>query len=121
MADTGPLDPHALQAMLKMVVGDTALLAELIDTHLDDSVELLAALERALADGDARLLKRSTHSLKSNSQGCVALALATLARQLEHLGAGGRSNDATGLLAEAQVEFMRVQTALLATRRGADA
>lgn len=110
------LDPSALQAMLEMVGGDTTFLAEMIDTYLADSPQLLADLGRAVEGGNADLLRRAAHSLKSNSAGFGAHTLAAIARQLEELGKQGGTDGAAPLLAEAGAEFGRVQAALLAAR-----
>ena len=116
MTDARVLDPTALQAMLDMVGGDTAFLAEMIATYLVDSPQLLADLGQAVAGGNADLLRRSAHSLKSNSAGFGAHTLATLARQLEDIGKQGSTDGAAPMLAEAGAEYERVQAALLAAR-----
>jgi HPt (histidine-containing phosphotransfer) domain-containing protein len=116
MTDENIIDPTALQAMLEMVGGDTAFLAEMIDTYLADSPQLLADLGQAVDGGNAELLRRAAHSLKSNSAGFGAHALAALARQLEDLGKQGSTAGAAPLLAAAGAEYERVQAALLAAR-----
>jgi HPt (histidine-containing phosphotransfer) domain-containing protein len=116
MADTHPIDSQALVAMLEMVGGDTAFLAEMIDTYLADSPQLLDNLRQAVAAGNAELLRRAAHSLKSNSEGFGATNLAAIARRLEDLAKGGITDGATALLAEATAEYERVRAALLAAR-----
>jgi HPt (histidine-containing phosphotransfer) domain-containing protein len=116
MADANPIDSHALEAMLEMVGGDTAFLAEMIDTYLADSPQLLDDLGRAVAAEDAELLRRVAHSLKSNSEGFGAMALAAIARRLEELGKAKALEGAAALLAEATAEYERVQAALRVAR-----
>ena len=116
MADTNPINPEALEIMLQMVGGDTAFLAEMIDTYLADSPQLLTDLGQAVAAGDAELLRRAAHSLKSNSENFGAHALAAIARALEELGKRGELAGAAALVAKGTAEYERVQPALLAAR-----
>jgi HPt (histidine-containing phosphotransfer) domain-containing protein len=116
MVVDNPINPEALDAMLEMLGGDTAFLAEMIDSYLADSPQLLANIQRAVASGDAELLRRMAHSLKSNSEGFGATTLAALARHLEDLGRVGDTASASALLADVISEYGRVQTALIAVR-----
>lgn len=116
MADTDPIDPQALASMLQMVSGDSSFLAEMIDTYLADSPQLLAEAGQAVAAGDTELLRRTAHSLKSNSEQFGATALAALARRLEQLGKDGALEGAAALLADAAAEYERVELALIAAR-----
>jgi HPt (histidine-containing phosphotransfer) domain-containing protein len=50
-------------------------IGELIDTYLEDSPQLIAALNRALASGDCESFRRAAHSLKSNSASFGAAGL----------------------------------------------
>src|SRR6185503_19357216 len=52
---------------------DADFVRELVDTFLDDSPRLLADMRQALADGNAETLRRSAHSLKSNSASLGAM------------------------------------------------
>jgi CheY-like chemotaxis protein/HPt (histidine-containing phosphotransfer) domain-containing protein len=57
--------------------------AELIDTYLEDSAELIVNLRQSLAGSDLDSFRRAAHSFKSNSETLGASGLARLARQLE--------------------------------------
>ena len=89
---------------------------ELVDTFLQEAPTMLDELRRALAAQDADKFRRTAHSLKSNSNTFGALALGTMARELEITGvanviaSGGRPLDA---LAQ---EYSRVAAALTALR-----
>ena len=66
-----------------------AFVAELIDTFVEDARELIATLERALAETDVDAFRRAAHSLKSNSETLGAAGLAALARELEAMARAG--------------------------------
>ena len=83
MTENDVIDPAALDALMETTGGDPDFLGELIDVFLTDAVELLAAMDGALAGGDAGALRRAAHSLKSNAATFGATRLTALARQLE--------------------------------------
>lgn len=90
--------------------------AELVHTFLEEAPTMLGALRTAFAAGDADTFRRTAHSLKSNSNTFGALALGTLARELEPGGiakaaeGGGRPLDAL------EHEYARVAAALIELR-----
>jgi HPt (histidine-containing phosphotransfer) domain-containing protein len=108
----GILDPAALANLQEMVGGDDEFLIDLIDTFLADAPQMLADLYQALADGDAVLLRRSAHSLKSNSAEFGATALSALCRELEEMGKAGTLGEANEKVAQAEAEYAKVQAAL---------
>ena len=59
---------------------------ELIDAFLDDAPNMIAAMQTALAAGDAESFRRNAHSLKSNANTFGATELAGLAKELEMMG-----------------------------------
>ena len=89
---------------------------ELVDTFLEEAPAMLEELRTAYTTGDADTFRRTAHSLKSNSNTFGALALGTLARELELGGiakaaeGGGRSLDAL------EQEYSRVAAALIELR-----
>jgi signal transduction histidine kinase/DNA-binding response OmpR family regulator/HPt (histidine-containing phosphotransfer) domain-containing protein len=112
------LDPRALDRLQGMVSGDPQFLAELIDTFLEDTPQLLADMGRAVDTGDAAGLALAAHSLKSNSANFGATALADLCRELEGMAKAGALVGAGERVAQAEAEFERVQGALEAIRPG---
>ena len=66
-----------------------AFVGELIDTFIENGRELVATLQRALADTDVDTFRRAAHSLKSNAETLGAAALATVARALEAMARAG--------------------------------
>ena len=84
---------------------------ELVDTFREEAPAMLAELERALAANEAEPFRRAAHSLKSNAHTFGALALGSLARELELGGLdAGRQPGALERLDEAY----RVAAAALA-------
>src|ERR1051325_5583988 len=98
------LDRSAIDNLLASVGGDREFLIELIDTYFEDTVTLFSQMEGALAAGDAPVLQRAAHSLKSNSANFGAMQLAGIAKALEEIGKSGQTEAAYDLLQQAAVE-----------------
>ncbi len=111
-APTGTLDPTALETLRRLVGGDQAALGELISSFLSETPPLLASLDHALRTGDAALLQRAGHTLKSSSRDFGALTLSELGRQLEALGKAGRLEAGREVVLQAEAEYDRVNEAL---------
>ena len=76
------LDPTAMQRMRSIAPDDEAF-GRLVTSFLDNGASLLAQLAGAAATGDADLLRRSAHTLKSNAASFGATELADLCATLE--------------------------------------
>jgi CheY-like chemotaxis protein len=111
------LDPAALDNLWEMAGGDPAFLAELIDTFLEDAPQLLAQIQQAVQQGDATLLRRAAHSLKSNSAEFGAQGLSSLCRDLEAVGKTGTVQGVGETVAQAVDEYEQVTAALEIARR----
>lgn len=111
------IDRAALRALLATVGDDPEFLAELIDSYFDDTATLIPAMQQATRDGDAEALRRSVHSLKSNSATFGATALAALCQELEMRARDGELADAEVRVAAIEAEYARVQPALVAARQ----
>jgi two-component system sensor histidine kinase/response regulator len=114
----GVLDPAAIDGMREMVGGDDEFLADLIDTFLKDAPRMLSDMRQALEAGDAEVLRRVAHSLKSNSDSFGATVLGDLCRGLEKMGKANALEGADALIARADAEFVQVQAAIETVRRG---
>jgi HPt (histidine-containing phosphotransfer) domain-containing protein len=114
----GVLDPAAIDGMREMAGGDDEFLADLIDTFLKDAPRMLSDMRQALEAGDAEVLRRVAHSLKSNSDSFGATVLGDLCRGLEKMGKANALEGADALTARADAEFVRVQAAIETVRRG---
>jgi HPt (histidine-containing phosphotransfer) domain-containing protein len=89
---TSTLKPSAVHLPTIHALARTAgasFVAELIDTYLEDSAELIVNLRQSLAGNDLDSFRRAAHSFKSNSATLGALGLAKLARQLESMAQEG--------------------------------
>jgi PAS domain S-box-containing protein len=106
------LDPVALERLREMVGGDPQILAELIDTFLEDGPRLLADMCQSVEKGDAAGLRLAAHGLKSNSADFGAMALSELCRELEMMGKSGVLEGTSELLEQVEVEHERVRAAL---------
>jgi len=110
------LDPSALDTLLALVGGEQALLLELIDSFLQETPPLVAALRRSLEEGDAERLRRAAHTLKSSSRDFGANQLSESARALEAMGKAGALAEAAALVAQVEAQYPQVQAALEAVR-----
>jgi signal transduction histidine kinase/DNA-binding response OmpR family regulator/HPt (histidine-containing phosphotransfer) domain-containing protein len=113
-ADAPVLEPSALQKLRQVVGDDADVLAELIDSFLEDAPVLLADLRQALEAGNAVGVRMHAHSLKSNSADFGASKLNALCKELEQRGRNEELDGAAELLAQAEHEFARVREALRA-------
>jgi HPt (histidine-containing phosphotransfer) domain-containing protein len=105
------IDPEAWETIKS--IGDPAFLAELIDTYLNDSPELIRQMHAGITAGDIEVVRRAAHSLKSNSASLGATQLATASRELEMLAKGGTLAGAQPKLAAVEAEYTRVAPVLV--------
>jgi len=110
-----PIIDAATFAELQASAGED-FVGELIDTFFEEAPTMLAELRRASAAAEAEAFRRAAHSLKSNANTFGALALGTLARELE-LG-GLDSAKAADALARLDEEYRRAAAALSELRDG---
>ncbi|AFY65262.1 response regulator [Geitlerinema sp. PCC 7407] len=111
-----PLPPivSTLLETLQAQLGDvtTEILAEVIDSYLQEAPALLGQMQQAIAQADALSLQRAAHTLKSSSATVGALGLSRLSQELETLGRTSSLPPAPALLAQLQQEYLRVEAAL---------
>jgi len=110
------LDPAALENLLGLVEGSTDFLAQLIDTFLEDAPRMLKEMRRAAQTGEAAILHREAHSLKSNCADFGATTISVLCRELEMMGESGTLEGAIEKVDQAEAEYERVKEALEAMR-----
>ena len=87
------IDDEVFAALVDSAGAD--FMPELIDSFLEDAPQGLAALQAAIAAGDAVGFRRAAHSLKSNGVTFGAHAFAEAARALEHTPLGELGDAAT--------------------------
>jgi signal transduction histidine kinase/ligand-binding sensor domain-containing protein/CheY-like chemotaxis protein/HPt (histidine-containing phosphotransfer) domain-containing protein len=88
--------------------GSQDMLQHIGQSWLSDSARLIAAIEAALAAGEARELARAAHAWRSCNGHVGALGLVRLCRELEACGRGGDLHPAPALLAQARALYGRV-------------
>ena len=93
---------------------------EIIDCYLEETPRLLHTMHEAIAQTDAKLLRRSAHSLKSSSATLGAPALASLCQQLDEALHNLPDPDRPEVLTarteqviQIETEYQRVQSALV--------
>jgi HPt (histidine-containing phosphotransfer) domain-containing protein len=111
------LDVASLQALGDLVGDDPELLGSLVDVFLEEAPVRLSELRSGLESGDAVLLGRAAHTLKSNALTFGALELADLSERLELMARGGDLSEARALVERAAIEWMRVEPLFEALRR----
>ena len=107
------IDTQILQE-LKDMAGDDAseMIAEVIDSYLEDASPKLQEIYRAIDKQDAEELRNSAHALKSLSVTIGAVLLAQVSSKLETIGRSGTTSNASALLETLDTEYQRVKTAL---------
>jgi HPt (histidine-containing phosphotransfer) domain-containing protein len=86
----------------------------LINVFLEDSVRLFAAMREAIADANAAELRRTAHSLKSNSASFGARTLAGMCQELEQRARDGIFEGAAGRVARIEAAYAEVARELRA-------
>jgi PAS domain S-box-containing protein len=105
------LDPSVV-ARLAASFSDRESVAGLIDTFLQHVPEQLRDLREGASRGEADVVRRTAHTLKSNAATFGARALADMSRDLETRAAAGKLETATPLVDRIEAELRRVQAAL---------
>ncbi len=121
LAESAPaaIDLQALGKVRAMLGESTSqLFAELIDTYLNDTPELLATLRAAAARGDATTFRRAAHKLRSSSVFLGATTLAGLCDEVEQVARAGTTANSTEWVRRTEAEFARVKDALELERAG---
>jgi HPt (histidine-containing phosphotransfer) domain-containing protein len=114
--DVRALDPVAVRALYELLGGDREALVELVDSFLDEAPQRLTELRRGADQGDAGLVGRAAHTLKSNGSTFGAVELASLCRRLE---LAARANELAGsadLVDRVETQWAVVRQALTAVR-----
>lgn len=114
MTDPGPptLDEAVLAALRDSVGGDDAFVADLVGTYLADGEAQVLAIGAAVESGDASMLIRPAHTLKSASYTVGAMRLGDLARSLEQRGRTEELDGSAGEAEAVRAEWRWVEAAL---------
>lgn len=85
---------------------------DLVHRFIKDAEDLLAQLDQGVAQGDAAVIHRAAHTLKSSAAALGAVGLSDHARHLESLGRAGVLADADAHLAPAREQMHLVKETL---------
>jgi PAS domain S-box-containing protein len=104
------VDPDALSAFAREL-GDGAagVVAEIVETYLQDTPELIRQMREAVRTGDAGVLDRAAHTLKSSSATVGAMTLSSRCRAIEEQARSGRVSDMGDAVRAVEGEFERVR------------
>ena len=109
------IDPDALAGLRELQEeGEPDLLRELIEMFLADAEPRLASLREAEGQANALVVEREAHALKGSCANFGARPMARICERLQSAGRSGGLAQAPALLAQLQVEYERVRTALQA-------
>ncbi|MEA3350556.1 MAG: response regulator, partial [Chloroflexota bacterium] len=103
-----------LDQLLDAVGGDETFFKELISAFLEDAPAMLTAIEQACKAGDTTALRRSAHSLKSNSAEFGLTELSKCARELEIMGKNKQMEGADEKVVQVRSKYERIQKLLKA-------
>jgi CheY-like chemotaxis protein len=81
--------PFDMEIALRSVGGDRELLSEIIDAFLEECPRLTAALDAAIASGDAASARRAAHTLRGGLCTLGATDASSIAQQIETLAHEG--------------------------------
>ena len=104
--------PVDLHDMLVMFDGDEDLLAEVAGLFLDFYPRQLKEIRTAIANGDARTLERTAHSLKGAAANFGATDVASCALRLEQMGRESQLQEAESVNLELEAKLKCLATAL---------
>jgi HPt (histidine-containing phosphotransfer) domain-containing protein len=87
-------------------------ITELVQAYLQETPQLITALQQAFTAGDRDSFRRAAHSIKSTSNSFGALEFGSLARELEMIGKDGQLDSAKGKLEQLVNGFSDVKLSL---------
>jgi HPt (histidine-containing phosphotransfer) domain-containing protein len=93
---------------------DEEFVAELIETFLEDSPELIGQLKKSYNENDPPTFQRAAHTLKSNGASFGAMRLSELAKELEMMGKSGDISQSLEKISAFEDEYALVETELRA-------
>lgn len=112
----GELDPEAVSGLFDMLGADHEALAEIVDAFLEEGPERVAEVSEGLVSGDAALIGRAAHTLKSNAATFGAGKLESASRALEESARAGNLTNAPALVDEITAAWALVKPELLALK-----
>ena len=108
------LDRNALDELRALDPdGSSGLLAQIVQSYLDDTASIFSKLKTSMAAGDTTTMTREAHLLKSTSRSVGALQLGEMAFSMEKIGRSGSIDGCAELLNTMLAEFKQVEPELL--------
>jgi two-component system sensor histidine kinase/response regulator len=111
------LDPKALDKLRTMVGGETAMLAMVIESFLEDSPRLMAVLRQAAAQGNGQALYLAAHTLKSLGDNFGATTFAQICREIERSGQAGSLDSVAKHLPHLEQAYVQLTSALVSLQQ----
>lgn len=108
------IDQAIFVRFLDSLGGDVDFLSEMVAEYLASSPELFASMQQAIKTGEAPVLQRSAHSLKTGSATFGALAFAAQCKELEDIGKMGALDRAEEKYQALEAAYPQVVAALQA-------
>ena len=100
------------QALVDRLMGDEALVKEIVAGFMEDMPRQILAVKRHIAEGDANLAGGQAHAIRGAAANVGGMALSAVAFEMEQAGRAGRL-DAIGALApELDRQFDRLMEAM---------
>ncbi|MFH1113107.1 MAG: response regulator [Pseudomonadota bacterium] len=100
------------EALLARVGGDTDLLKELVDLFVEDSLQLVDRIIKAVARKDADDLEKAAHGLKGSVLNFGAKSAADVAQALETMGRNRDLTQTQNVMAELQKQIVSLRAEL---------
>jgi CheY-like chemotaxis protein len=112
-APPDPIDEQVLDALRQLQgEGRPDIVRQVIRLFFKGAVDLLRDLENGAATGDAALLYRASHALKSASANVGAVMLSTRCKELEALARSGAVPDAAHMVKAIREDYRTVEVSL---------
>ncbi len=106
------LDPSMLAALEELDQSQSGVMAHLIRLFLHEAPAQLAALQEAVAQGDALRVEEMAHRLKGSAAQFGAMRMSRTCAALQETGHRADLGRAAAQMADLEREFVRVRTAL---------
>jgi HPt (histidine-containing phosphotransfer) domain-containing protein len=112
MPEAEIIDQTVFATFFDSLGGDMDFLNEMVETYLCSSADVFAKMHQAIDSGQAPVLQREAHSLKSGSASFGALAFSAQCKELEDIGRSGILDHAADKLRDLEKNYIRVVAAL---------
>jgi HPt (histidine-containing phosphotransfer) domain-containing protein len=111
------VDVAVLNRLKEFQTADTDLVADLVRTFYDTSVEQMSAIAKAVEAGNCNELKEEAHALKSSTSNMGFKRMAALCQQLESLGSAEKfaRDEAQRLFDQLRESFAQTKVELYKT------